>query len=280
MKVNDWIPVWTGLLLQAIVVLSATLLPETLDTENRISSQSKWRAANGGADNSSNTLDTAQAHNFDQLRTVILSSLADLYRVFSDWRILFLAGLNPTRMMTIVLEYLQPRYVSYRYHWTIASATYLYSLQAVGGTIMLLLLLPRFSDLLRTRWQLTAIQSAALIGEMSLGFSALGSAVEGIAPTVPILIVGIMTQTLAVGGLGAFRALAGSLVEPEDTGKVFTGLAIVESLCGMAAFPVIAGLYNVGIERGGGAWLGLPFDVTAVVKGTLTVIMCMLRFEK
>ena len=73
---------------------------------------------------------------------------------------------------------------------------YLYSLQAVGATIMLLLLLSRVSDLFRTRWHLTAIQSAVLIGEMSLGFSALRTAVEGIAPIVPILIVGIMIQTL------------------------------------------------------------------------------------
>ena len=183
-------------------------------------------------------------------------------------------------MMTLALEYLQPRYVSYRHHWTIASATYLYSIQAVGAMIVLLLFLPKVSDLLRTRWQLSAIQSAALIGEMSLGFSALGTAVEGTAPTVPILIIGIMIQTLSVGGLAAFRASAGSLVDPQDTGKVFTGLALVESLSGMAAFPIIAGLYNVGIERGDGAWLGLPFDVTALVKGTLTVIMCMLRFER
>lgn len=69
-------------------------------------------------------------------------------------------------------------------------------------------------------------------------------------------------------------------MEPEDTGKIFTGLTIVDTLSGMAAGPIIAGLYKVGIERGGGAWLGLPFDVTALVKGALTIIMSMIRFEK
>ena len=109
MMVNAWMPVWTGLLLQALVVLCAFFLPENLDTAHKTSLQSKTRAANGGTEGLSNTPDTAQTYSFDRLSQTILSSLADLCRIFGDWRIAFLAVLNPTRMMTLALEYLQPR---------------------------------------------------------------------------------------------------------------------------------------------------------------------------
>jgi hypothetical protein len=191
--------------------------------------------------------------------------------------------------MSMALETLQPRYVSHRYPgWTIADATYLYTLQAAGVMLLLLLVLPRVSDrLFQKQWRLTPIQSAAVLCQVSLMFSVLGTTIEGFAPTAHVVIVGAMVQTLASGAPAAFRALAGSLVQrPHDTAKVFTGLAIVDTLSGMAAGPVVAGLYNLGIQRagvgtgggGGEAWLGLPFVVTAVLKGVLTMIMCTIRF--
>jgi len=84
---------------------------------------------------------------------------------------------------------------------------------------------------------------------------------------------------LGSGSAAALRALAGSLIDQKDNGKVFTGLAVAETISQMLAYPAISGLYNVGIGKGGGAWLGLPFDVTGLILILTTVVMCLSKFE-
>jgi len=88
-----------------------------------------------------------------------------------------------------------------------------------------------------------------------------------------------MVQTLGSGVSPALRALAGVLVEQEDNGRVFSGLAISETLSVMTVSPLSAALFNTGIERGGGMWLGLPYYTTAVAVAIVTFIMCFLRFQ-
>jgi hypothetical protein len=190
-----------------------------------------------------------------------------------------LAGLYPVRMMYAALLDLLPRYISYRYHWSFASATYLLSLQALGSTICLFVLLPIISDQLEKSFELGAVRKNVVLVRLSLGILSLGLFCQGLAPTIPILICGLLVGTLGVGAGAALRALAGSLTDQKDNGKVFTGLAVAETISMMAAFPAMAGLYNAGISKGGGAWLGIPFDITGLIVGLSAAVLCFLNFE-
>jgi hypothetical protein len=209
----------------------------------------------------------------------LFASVKVLATIFGDWRMAVLAGLYPVRMMYAAVSDLLPRYISYRYHWSMASATYLLSLEALGSTICLFVLLPIISDQLGKSFELSAIQKNVVLARLSLGILSLGLLCQGLAPTIPTLICGLLVGTLGVGAAAALRALAGSLVDPKDNGKVFTGLAVAETISMMAAFPAVAGLYNAGIGKGGGAWLGIPFDITGLVVGLSTVVLCFLNFE-
>jgi MFS-type transporter involved in bile tolerance (Atg22 family) len=190
-----------------------------------------------------------------------------------------MAGLYPVRMMCMAVLDLLPRYVSYRYHWSFASATYLLSLEALGAAFCLLILLPVVSENLERSFELGAVQKNVVLARLSLGILSVSLLLEGLAPTIPTLICGLLVGTLGAGAPSALRALAGSLIDHKDTGKVFAGLAVAETLGRMAAYPTVAGLYNVGIGKGGGAWLGMPFDITGLVLGISTVVMCLLKFD-
>jgi hypothetical protein len=102
---------------------------------------------------------------------------------------------------------------------------------------------------------------------------------EGLALTILALICGLLVGTLGASAPFALCALAGSLIGRKDTRKVFTGLAVAETLSTMAAYPTVAGLYKAGIGKGGGAWLWMLFDITGLILGVSTVVMCLLKFR-
>ena len=261
-----------------VSIMAALALPETLTLS--ATSEGDILAAHpiaGQHDLFTNT-SPPPAKTSRSIHAELLTSIRALAVIFGDWRMLVLAGLYPVRMMYMALLDLLPRYISYRYHWSFASATYLLSLQALGATICLLVLLPVVSDRLGRTFELGAVQKNVFLARLSLGILGLGLLFQGLAPSIPILICGLLVGTLGVGASSALRALAGSLVDHQDNGKVFTGLAVAETVSMMVAFPAVAWLYNAGIEKGGGGWLGMPFDVTGLILDLSTLLLCLLKF--
>ena len=143
-------------------------------------------------------------------------------------------------MMYMVLLDLLPQYISYRSHWSFANATYLLSLQALGATFCLLILLPIVSDNLGKSFEFGAVQRNIVLAQLSLGILSVSLLLEGLAPTISILICGLLVGTSEAGAPSASRALAGLLIDHRDTGKVFIGLAVPETLRMMATYPTVA----------------------------------------
>jgi len=278
MRKNIWYPIWLGLALQTVSVLAALALPETLtgpDSAQRDRSKAPDTAC---LHDSSTDVARAPPEIKNSVYLEMATSVKALSIIFGDWRMAALAGLYPVRMMYHALQDLLPRYISYRYKWSFASATYLFSLQALGTTLCLFILLPFVSDHLDKGFKLGAIQKNVVLARLSLGMLSLGLLLQGLAPSISTLICGLLVGTLGAGVSSVLRALAGSLVDHKDNGKVFSGLAVAETISWMAAFPAVAGMYNAGIQKGGGAWLGMPFDITGIVLGLSAVVLCFLKF--
>lgn len=218
-----------------------------------------------------------------RIRTTIDLSIAafrELGLVWTDWRLVFLVCLYPFRMMSNALGDLLIRYVSLRYGWTLADATFLFSLPAISATVVLFLLMPMVADYLDNHFHFSAVKKNVILSRAALFLLATAMAIKGFAPNIWVLVFGLVVETLAAGSPATLRALAGCMVEAKDNGRVFSVLAISETLSNMMAYPATAYLFNQGIERGGGAWLGLPFFVTAAMAGLAAAVMCCLRFEK
>lgn len=279
MRRHIWDPIWLGLALQVAAILATFWLPETLNLPDDNDGVSRAVRDVVSEPNSDISVSPPTAKATNDLYDELVTSAKAVAIVFRDWRMAVLAGLYPVHMMQMALLNLLPRYISYRYHWSLTSAIYLLSLLALGSTLCLFVLLPIVSDQLGKTFQLNPTQNNAVLARFSLGFLALSFLWLGLAPTIPTLICGLLVGTLGAGAGSALRALAGSLIDHKDTGKVFTGLVVAETIGMVAAFPAVAGLYNAGIEKGGGAWLGIPYEITGLIVALSAMVMCFLNFE-
>lgn len=78
----------------------------------------------------------------------------------------------------------------------IASATYLLSLQALGAAFCPLILLPIISENLGKSFKLGAVQKNVVLTRLGLGIFSVSLLLEGLAPTIPTLICGLLVGTL------------------------------------------------------------------------------------
>jgi hypothetical protein len=175
------------------------------------------------------------------------------------------------------------QYISKRYNWTMARATYIFSTQAGASMVVLLVILPVASSFMLKKLKWTAARKDILIFRVGLTLLAVGLIISGIAPSVPVLVVGIVVQTLGSGNGAASRALLTSYVQPNEVARLYTSLGIIETLGVMVAGPVVAGLYNVGlraVEDGKGALLlGLPWFCVGCAIFAIAVATWCLNFR-
>ena len=270
MRRSAWWAIWTGL---ACLFLSATItlsLPETL----------QHRQENIEANAEALKHETISAR-LKTGGTITIKAFRELAFVWTDWRLIFNCFLlMPFRVLAEALKDLLIRYVSNRYGLSLADATFLYPLQAVSATVILFALLPPISDYIDNHWNISAIKKNVVFIRVALLMLMLGLTIEGLAPTVTLLVFGLIVETLGAGMTSSTRAMAGVLVEQKDNGRVFSVLAISETLSTMLAFPATNWLFNIGIDQGGGIWLGMPYFVTAGAAAVAFIAMCVLSFEK
>lgn len=270
MRFSPWYSFFCGILILFVACIASFTVSET--HPSTVSSKPDTQ----------DSLEAARVRIFERienLRSAYVISLRELLTIWNDWRLLFVLLLVPPRVMAGALEELAQRYVSYRFHWTLGDAAFLHSIQALFAAFILFFILPWISTKMDTEG-INAIRKNTILAESSLALTAIALFVQGIAPTVQLLIFGFIIETSGSGVPASTRALASALTEEEDSGRVFSGLATAELLSFMTVYPLAAFLFNVGIEKVGNLWLGLPFYSTAVVIGLVALVMCLLPFER
>ncbi|KAK5051959.1 hypothetical protein LTR84_002763 [Exophiala bonariae] len=275
MRFDPWLAIYTGLAFILATCLLMFSIPETLPSRVMLESHDSER--DGQEWTQPRTL-RSKIPKFSWKDT--RESLRDVMKIWSDYRLIFVALTYPFRVVCYALGDLTQRYVSDRYHWTLADATLVYAIQAAAAAIMLFTLLPMISHQIDKRCSWSIIQKNVVLSRASLLTLVFAYAVIGLAPTAPIMIIGLLIETLATGFPATTRALASALVEGADKGSVFAVLAVVETLSAMVAFPISAAFFNLGLAKGGGAWLGLPYDSISVVAAIAFLAMCLVRFER
>lgn len=268
MRFDPWLAIYTGLAFLLGTMLLMVTIPETLAS----------RVVLEGDEHVQPRTRRSRMPEFSWKDT--RESLKDNLKIWSDYRLVFVVLTYPFRMVCYALGDLIQRYVSDRYHWTLADATLVYSIQAVAAAVMLFTLLPMISNQIDQRFSWSIIQKNVMLSRASLLTLVVAYAVIGLAPTAPIMIIGLLIETLATGLPATMRALATALVEGADKGSVFSVLAVVETLSAMMAFPISAAFFNLGLAKGGGAWLGFPYDAISVGAAIAFLAMCLLRFER
>ncbi|KIW10592.1 hypothetical protein PV08_11556 [Exophiala spinifera] len=277
MRWSPWYPVYLGLGVLGVTIFVVVSLPETLHLQKREDTATEETSSE--RDERTTTTPPPPPNNRSSF-TASRTSIRKVLKIWSDWRLVVVALTLPLKIIFYALNDLVQRYVSDRYGWTLANATLLYSLQAATTTAMLLTVLPLISNYIDSRFSISVLQKNVVLTRASLFVLALAYAIIGLAPNPAIMLIGMFVETLSTGLPATMRALAAALVSSQDKGSVFSVMAVAETLSTMMAYPVTAMLFNIGLEHGGGVWLGLPYDFVSVAAALACIIMCLLRFER
>ena len=186
--------------------------------------------------------------------------------LLGDWRVAFILSLYLVYMnvnalsSTILLQY-----VSKRYSITLGNASYFWSFEAVINIILFLTVLPAISTYLVQSRGYSILTRDVLLVRLSYLILAVGLLMVGLAPTLPTMTVGLFVLNCGTGGNLMMRLLLTYFVQPNDIVKMYSIISILETGSTAISEPLTAGLFNAGLGRGGGAWLGLPFLVCSVL---------------
>ncbi|KAK6348821.1 hypothetical protein TWF730_009589 [Orbilia blumenaviensis] len=149
-------------------------------------------------------------------------------------------------------------YASARYNITIAKANLLNTINA-AVCISVLFSLPFASAYLTGTVGISSQRKDLLIARISVVLFAVGWYIVGLAPTLPLAIVGLVVYTLGSGFSGSVRSLASSFVEPHHQARLGSFIAIMTTVGSFIGSPLLAGSYGWGVSTGNPFWYGLPF---------------------
>ena len=283
MERDPWIPITLGVGLQVLGIPLALALPESLkaklddepdksdDASIQTTSDSRLFILFGSG---------AKDGYLVQIKAMLLIFLEQSAFLVRDWRTIILVLTFPIRMAQNTLDNLLLQYISKRYEWTLARATYIWSFQSGIDIISLLIVLPAASSYLLQRQGYSAMKKDSILACVGLLMVAIGLFIEGFAPAVPILIIGLFFQTFGSGTGASIRALMTSFVKQNEVAKLYSVMAIAETLGMMGAGPIVAGLFSAGMIKGGGIWLGLPFNVLGAALFLMSMILWFLLLRK
>ncbi|EFE30957.1 uncharacterized protein ARB_02151 [Trichophyton benhamiae CBS 112371] len=269
MHANPWIAIFCGLTLQAACIPLAVTIPETFIPHTGYNEHHEDQNTESSSKGVQETLHHIRIH--------VLLAFHDFKGLWADKQLLFLVGLSPFRMMMGVISDLIQRYVSNRYHWTLESSTFLYSLQAVVSTLCLFLLLPYITEIMEKSLGLSGIERGVAVCRGSLSVLTLGYTIQGLSPVVSLFVIGMIIESLGLGFGPSVRALTGSIINRKYNARIFSVITIIETFSRMVLYPIMAIFFNIGINRGG-PWLGLPFDITAGVAILTLIPFSIIRF--
>jgi len=86
----------------------------------------------------------------------------------------------------------------------------------------------------------------------------------------------LIIDTLGSGFGASTRSLVTAMVHPSNIGKLYTSIAVFDTLGALVGGPSISIAFQLGIKFGGG-WIGLPFLLLAVLSAAVTVVVFMVR---
>lgn len=166
------------------------------------------------------------------------------------------------------------QYISTRYKWTLAEANFLMSFKPALTIPLFLFILPAISrQLLKT---MKPTQKDLQLMRISIGLLAVGTLGIGLSPSVAMLIPSLLVQTSGSGFVFLTRALITTLVNREETARLFTIIEVLQSVGNVIASLSITTVFQIGLELGG-PWIGLAWMMTATAFTLVGVAIWMFR---
>lgn len=158
---------------------------------------------------------------------------------------------------------LSVRYISKRFAWKLREAGLLLSLRAFINIILLFAILPLLSKLLMEYFNFSSRRKDLFLSKISIVILGIGGVMIA-SPTIGMTITGLIVWTLGTGFPSLTRSLITTLVDKQHIARLYSMIAVCETLAALISGPMLNGLYSLGINKGG-SWIGLPFYCLSVI---------------
>ncbi|KAH8657909.1 major facilitator superfamily domain-containing protein [Xylariales sp. PMI_506] len=188
--------------------------------------------------------------------------------------LLLLISLTTSPVTLSVLAFMV-QFVSKRYGVPIFATGYIQTGYGLANMVFALLVIPWLSRVV-LRHVPGERDRDLLLAKWSYAFLILGAAVLGFAPSLPVFCLGLFLMAVGSGYNSLTRSLISFFIKPELRSRVFALVGMVEVVGNIYSQPLLAGLFSLGLQLGGG-WIGLPYYGLALL---LVFSLVLLFFVK
>lgn len=168
------------------------------------------------------------------------------------------------------------QYVSIRYGWHLAAANMLTSLKAILMVFLFVAILPLASWYLQKKRGTDSRAKDMILTKFSVVCLLVGTLGMGLSPHIAIMIIFLVIQTMGAGFVYTTRAVVTTMIQRDQTARLFTLIEIIQALGMILASPIMTGFFNWGLHLGG-FWIGLAWIVAAGLFGIVGAIIWRVR---
>ncbi|TEA17583.1 MFS efflux pump atnC [Colletotrichum sidae] len=162
------------------------------------------------------------------------------------------------------------QYTSKVLDWKIATSGYILSLKSLVSLLVLVILaaLSRRA----TSAQISPLRLNKRVIIVTLASSTIGGVLLGLSRNAAVLITGAIFDSVGLAAFPALHSILATFADPNSTGELFAGAALVELLAGLSGSFAFAGFFDLGLRLSFPFAIGLPYFLAAALYGAGTII--------
>ncbi|TDZ30315.1 MFS efflux pump atnC [Colletotrichum spinosum] len=162
------------------------------------------------------------------------------------------------------------QYTSKALDWKIATSGYILSLKSLVSLLVLVILaaLSRRA----TSAQISPLRLNKRVIIVTLASSTIGGVLLGLSRNAAVLITGAIFDSVGLAAFPALHSILATFADPNSTGELFAGAALVELLAGLSGSFAFAGFFDLGLRLSFPFAIGLPYFLAAALFGAGTII--------
>lgn len=288
MAMNPWIPLFIGFIVIFLGLLLVFLLPETKhaftpqrsepdhvelsEFDEETEPKPHFEEPNDSEMNTRPSMDAHMSWSYPKTSSRVQSWWGTFRTNIRFYVRPYLFILNHTPVMLLLSVFLIYRlsrgsswfltqYISTRYHWKLAESNLLVAFRPTVTIPVFLWGLPYLKKhFLNSRHSSTRKDLSLARG--SIICFTLGTLGIGLSPAIGTLIPSMMLQASGSGFVFLTRSIITTLVDRDQTARLYTVIEILQSVGNVVASLTITAVFQLGL-RLGGFWIGLAWMVTS-----------------
>lgn len=275
---SPWLPLLLSLLAGIISNLLIFAFPETVyvHSRKRTWQEEEEEAARDGYGNETKTFRSRLANIWQKAGEGALEAYGF---IITNQSVAFMLIALTFLVLGRYVSELLLQYATDRYGWSWGKASMVLTVRNGGSLLTLLVVLPAMSWFCIQRLGMDSVSKDLWLARWSGIVYIIGSLIIACAVNGTVFSVGLAWYALGSGMLAMLRALVNAVVEEHHVGILNSLIGFTEVLGMTFAGPALAESLRVGLERGG-AWVGLPFFLSAVLFTISTVVVWLFRLPQ